>query len=345
MNLPAPLKLLGSPGSPYTRKMLAVLRYKRLPYAWIIGSHRMDHPLPRPKVELLPTMYLPDGDGVVQALVDSTPLIRRIDREVPNRAVLPGDPVVAFLDYLLEDFADEWLTKAMFHYRWRFSADAGQAADILPRWTVKPASERELAPLQRQFGERQKARLHVVGSNDVTGPVIEASYRRILSLLREHLETTSFLLGARPAASDFAVYGQLSQLARFDPTPMAIALAQAPRVFAWVDIVEDLSGLEPTDSDWFVRGGIPQTLRALLQEMGRVYVPVMLANAEALQAGAGEVNAEVDGRVWTQRPFAYQGRCLDWIREEFAALDVAARAAVRDVLDGTGCEALLADAC
>ena len=342
MALPTPILFRGQPGSPYTRKMLAVLRYRQIPYRLILGGHRDRSDLPRAKVELLPTFYFPKESGELEAVVDSTPLIRRFEREFGTRSVIPSDPAVAFLDYLLEDYADEWLTKAMFHYRWHYAADIEKGGDILPRWSNITVPEETMAEYKKLIAERQISRLYVVGSNHTTAPVIEASYRRFLRAFKAHLEQQPFLMGRRPGASDFGAYGQLTQLTQFDPTPMAVTLEEAPRVYAWVDVVDDLSGLEPTDDDWLNRNDVPDTLRDLLREVGRVYVPAMLANARALARGADRVETTIDGQPWVQQPFPYQGKCLQWVRREYAALAAGDRTVVDDLLDGTGCEELLA---
>jgi glutathione S-transferase len=342
MPIPTPLLFRGAPGSPYTRKMLALLRYRRIAHRFIIGRHDGVDGLPQPKVALLPTFYLPNDRGDLEAVVDSTPLIRRFEREFADRCVIPADPAVAFIDYLLEDYADEWLTKAMFHYRWHYAADIERAGDILPRWTAVSAPEEQMQKSKRFIQRRQIERLYVVGSNETTTPVIEASYRRYLAIFKHILEQQPFLLGARPGASDFAAYGQLTQLAHFDPTPTALTLAQAPRVFAWVDIVDDLSGLDVDDGGWIPRDAVAQRLGDLLREVGRVYAPFMRANAQALADGAAEVRLTIDGAPWVQQPFPYQGRCLQWLREEYVALSPADRAAVDSILSGTGCEVLFA---
>lgn len=340
---PAPqlLTFMGAPGSPYTRKMRALLRYRRIPYRFLIAGAGGRDDLPTAKVRLLPTFYLPNESGEVEAVVDSTPLIRRFEREFKGRAVVPSDPVTAFIDYLLEDFGDEWLTKAMFHYRWVYEADIEKAGQILPRWRQVEGPEEHFQQAAKAVSERQISRLWVVGSNETTLPVIEASYRRILELFRDHLTDRPFLMGTRPGASDFAFFGQLTQLAAFDPTPMALTLQVAPRVYAWVDRVEDLSGLEPAESDWVDRD-LPATLHGLLGEVGRVYAPFLIANAKALSSGAERVECEIDGRPWVQKPFPYQGKCLMWLREQYAGLSAEDQSAVDRLLDGTGCEALVA---
>src|SRR5207244_4030128 len=232
-------------------------------------------------------------------------LIRRLEGLYAARAVIPPDPVMAFVDALLEDYGDEWLTKPMFHYRWAFAPDVARAAAILPRWSRTNRPESQAVALGRLFSERQIGRLGVVGSNETTAPVIEESYRRLLRLLDRHLTTTRFVMGGRPGASDFGLFGQLTQLVAFDPTSAAIAVAVAPRVVAWVDVVEDLSGLAPSAAGWTPRENVPDTLRALLAEVGRVYVPFLLANADALRRRAPRVECTIDGRPWTQQPFPY----------------------------------------
>ena len=336
-----PIAIRGAPGSPYTRKMLAVLRYRRIPYRFLVGLWTKDEvdSLPSPKVDLLPTFYFETDDGV-EAVVDSTPIIRRLEAEVLGRSVIPHDPALAFIDYLLEDYADEWLTKAMFHYRWQYPADIELAGEILPRWRDLTASPQQIAPRSQFIRDRQIGRLYVVGSNEVTLPVIEESFRRLLGLLDAHIGNGPFLFGQRPGAADFGLYGQLTQLATFDPTPSQLTADVAPRVLAWVQTVDDLSGLDPADDDWIARDEVPETLSALLAEAGKTYVPVLLANAKAVDAGAEQVQAEVDGEAWVQQPFPYQAKCLQWVRQEYGRLDPADRAVVDGILSGTGCEAL-----
>ncbi|PKQ09172.1 MAG: glutathione S-transferase [Alphaproteobacteria bacterium HGW-Alphaproteobacteria-12] len=339
MTLETPLKLSGAPGSPYTRKMLAVLRYRHIPYRLFLnGAEPQD--MPKPKVQLLPTFYLREGSGDYETVVDSTPLIRRFEKAFTGRHIVPTDPVIAFIDYLLEDYADEWLTKAMFHYRWHYKPDIERAAAILPRWRGISAPEADMLKMGDIFAERQISRLYVVGSNDTTAPVIEASYLRFLDAMKAHLETQPFLMGKRPGGSDFGAFGQLTQLTHFDPTPMEETLKRAPRVFAWVDLIEDLSGLEPGEDDWMKRESIPASIRGLLTEAGRVYAPALLANAKALMAGDDKVETEIDGKAWVQQPFPYQGKCLQWLREKRAALSDTDRKCVDDVLAGTGCDTL-----
>jgi glutathione S-transferase len=337
-----PLRLRGAPGSPYTRKMLALLRYRRIPYHFVVRGSREDRGLPEPKVPLLPTFFLPGPDGRLEAAVDSTPLIRRFEREFAGRQVVPPRPALAFLDALLEDYADEWLTRPMFHYRWAFAPDVAKASAILPLWSKIDLPADVWREQGRLFAARQIGRLGVVGSNDVTGPVIEASYRRFLARFDAVLAAQPFLMGGRPGASDFGVYGQLTQLALFDPTPAAVTLAEAPRCVAWVERMEDLSGLEPADDGWISADPPPEPVRALLAEVGRVHAPFLLANADAVARGAEQVACSLDGKPWRQAPFPYQAKCLAALRQLHATLEPGERRLADAALVVTGCEVLFA---
>ena len=337
------INLVGGTGSPYTRKMVALLRYRRLPYAITWGQPEQVCEalgVEKPRPVFLPTFFFEEADGL-RATTDSTPIIRRLEDMYPGRSVLPADPALAFIDYLIEDFADEWCTKYMFHYRWYPEADADNAGTLLPLGMDLGLSPDAHKQFKDFFSDRQINRLYVVGSNDVTAPLIDASYRRFLAAMEAHLANQKFMLGNRPAAGDFGLYGQLTQLVGFDPTPRAIAHAVSPRTVAWVDLMEDQSGHEPVDEDWVALGDQPDSLRDLIAEIGRVYAPAQLANAKAVEAGEKSWECEIDGATWTQQTFPYQAKCLRWTNEYYRALDDDERASVDALLQGTGVEAML----
>lgn len=335
-------ELMGAPGSPYTRKMLAVMRYRHIPYrlernSRINGASEGKHRRKRvePKVSLLPTFYYTDEQDKEVAVTDSSPIIRRFEAEYKGRSVIPSDPALAFIDMLLEDYGDEWLTKAMFHFRWHYEADIKKAGDILPRWGGIATPEDQVQSMSEFIRQRQIARLSYVGSNNVTKSTIEDSFKRFVHLLDKHLTEYPFLMGERPGSCDFAIYGQLTCLALFDPTPQAYILTKCPRVYAWVEVVEELSGYLVSEDDWLDTDHLPESLKNILAEVGRIYAPYLLGNAKAVNEKAEKLEMELDGKPWEQNPFAYQAKCLQWLREAYAALADGDRKRVDVMLEGT----------
>ncbi len=338
-----PLLLGGGYGSPYSIKMRGVLRYRQIPFRWILRGSEWDT-LPDVPVQIIPVLGFPNEAGdYTEAMVDSSPQIMRLETMFDARSLVPTDPVVAFIDYLLEDYGDEWITKPMYHYRWYYDAAIDKAAKLLPldRGGIN-LPDAEWQQMQSYISERQIGRRALVGSTEENRPIIEDSYHRLLDLLSAHLETRMFLLGDRPGRGDFGLFGQLFQLVSWEPESAREAIDRAPRVRNWVDRRDDLSWWQTPvgGAGWADRDAIAETTIALLREVGRTYAPFMIANAEALQSGAAEMSCTIDGQTYSQAPFGYQGKCLMWLREQYAALSATDRAAVDALLAGTGCEPL-----
>ena len=340
------IKVFGAPASPYTQKMISILRYRHIAYEVFMGDvpgrlSRLEGIEP-PKPILLPTLLLEDESGKLKATTDTTPIIRRFENEYPGRKLLPEDPALSFINYLLEDFGDEWVTKYMMHYRWYFDKDADNASTILPLSDLAVNMPDEiLKDAKKYVHDRQTGRLWVVGSNDTTADLIDSSYKRFLKLMDDHLSVSKFLFGEKPSSADFAIYGQLTQLIGFDPTSREIAYDTALRLVSWQDVMADLSGHDVDNSHWTPLEESPASLKEIMKEFGRMYVPALLANANAIMQGEETWEAEIDGSVWKQRAFPYQAKCLKWIKEEFDALNENDQSRVKTFLDGTGCEILL----
>jgi hypothetical protein len=230
----------------------------------------------------------------------------------------------------------------MFHYRWYFEEDADVAGAILPLVDIAiNTSNDTLTEYKKIVTERQKGRLWVVGSNDRTADFIDSSYKRFLNLMEEHLLNSPFLLGTKPSSSDFSFYGQLTQLVGFDPTPRKIAYEHSLRTVAWVDVLDDLSGHDAKNTSWTKLEDSPESLKNMLKEVGKMYIPALLANSEALIKGDETWEMKIDNAVWKQKTFPYQAKCLKWIKNEFDLLNQEDKKRVLNFLDDTGCETIL----
>ena len=123
-----PLLLKGAPGSPYTRKMLAYMRYRHIAYRLMIG----DQGDQEGRAYLNPKFHC-CRRFICRIVPESwkrwliPPLIRRFESMFTGRETVPDAPALRLLHDLIEDYADEWLTKAMFHYRWHYADDIEKA--------------------------------------------------------------------------------------------------------------------------------------------------------------------------------------------------------------------------
>jgi glutathione S-transferase len=326
--------IYGGLGSPYSMKMRAVLRYRRLPYIWRQMEMGDDKVFKNVKAPVIPVIEFPDGTWHN----DSTPMIFELERHHKERSIVPNDPVTAFLAYLLEDFADEWGTKAMFHYRWYRERDQKQMSEWLAFDRLKGAGRDVILKAANAFRERQVGRMPVVGCTPENAPIIEESARCILSLFEAHVTEERYLFGARPSLADFGWMGQLSQLAT-DPTPCDLMRAEYPFTYRWLANLDDASGVEGEWRD--PAAPQPAAVKGLLKLAGEIYFPFLLANAEAVAKGAETFSVTLLGQTYTQGAFKYQVKCLAELRAVFAMLEAGARSKISGLLEENGCLAPL----
>ena len=307
-------KLYGALGSPYSMKLRALLRYRRIPHLWIDGAATREA-LGQVRAPVIPVLQYPDGhfDN------DSTPVLYDLEQRHADRRVVPDDPAQAFIAHLLEDFADEWLTKAMFGYRWLDAVDQIQMSRWLAFDNMKGGGLERSQQFAEQFRARQVGRMALVGCTRENFPLIEASTRAVLSALEGHVVNRHCLFGTRPSLAEFGIYGQLSQLGT-DPTPQAMMRADYPYTYRWLAHVDDMSG---TEGEW--EQGIAPVVAELVRIAGQVYVPFLRANEQAAEAGAETFRMEAMGLPYEQGVFKYQIKCLSELRARYARLEGAAR--------------------
>jgi glutathione S-transferase len=326
----APFRLYGAELSPYSVKLRSYLRYKGLPFEWLQRTDARQPDFQRyAKLPLVPVLV--DADET--ALQDSTLIMERLETEFSEPSTVPEEGALAFVAALLEDYADEWLNKAMFHYRWSYPDDqesaARRIADMLFEGADKPDG------IEESVRTRMISRLHHVGSSPETAPVIEGSFARVIVLLDKLVWTRPYLFGGRPSFADFGLAGQLKQLLS-DPTPSAMLKAQAPNLTRWIDRMDapEAGGdFAPFEA---VRADLVDLLR---EEVAGGYLAWMSANAQAVEDDAPGVSVEIAGRTFAQKPQRYAARAFAELKRKRGLVD---NEELAELLRETGCDAFLA---
>jgi glutathione S-transferase len=320
------MKLWGVSVSYFTGKLEAYLRYKGIPY-------EIDHPF-------ADSARIKEGAGAIQVPIleredgrfmsDTTPIIQELEKEYPDRPVMPPDPVVRFVALLIEDYADEWLWRAAMHYRWSYE----HGRELLSRILADEVTSHLKVPrvLRRTMMKYRQRMGYVVGDGvtDETWNHVEQGYFNALRFMSQMLETRPYLLGATPSVADIGFMGPMMRHFSQDPDPTAIMRWEGPAVFDWVGRVWNAGA---TAGPVSFLDEVPADAGPLLGEIAETHMVQLRENAAGFARGETRFAMTVQGCPYRDLPVSrYRVYCLERLREHFAALDGPSQAKVKALL-------------
>lgn len=304
-------ELFISRASPYSSKIRALLGYTGL-------SHRV-------RVQNAVTRYSVirrlTGDTMVPVLrrgpwaINDSTRIARYAIERSSRPTLPAREGEA-LAWIIEDFADEWVTRWMTHSRWRHREDSRRVSEVIGRELTG------VVPVGEEIVGRQAARLirrdlegwGVRAENDEP---LRGSALRCLELLETLLSGDGdYLFGDYPTVADFGLYGPLVQY-QSDPTGRQ-RLESYPEVLAYIRRIDGMADRPPSVVAREVARPETSALQPLFGEFLGTYWSVLVANYRAIEGGSGrrEATAElVDGSRFQFRTSRYLVERLEALLE------------------------------
>ena len=273
-------QVFGANQSYFTRKMTGYLDYKGIHWRlWRVGGMPPDL-VARGFPGGIPAIETPEGE----LMWDSTAMIEYLERRCPEPAVLPADPVLLFLCYLVDDLCDEWLYRPAVGSRWFIEENTRAGGYELGReMAVRlPLSGDQAHAMTAAFVRSSCGPLGVTAENIQSW--VDEVLRPWMRTLGAQLETTPYLLGSRPSLADFAIFGGSAAHYANDPACRRWMDEDAPAMVRHFHRILEPWGGEP--GEWLAPDGLPETLIAVLAHAGRLYLPWV---ARASVDGAAEV--------------------------------------------------------
>ncbi len=292
-------RIYGGELSYFTRKLEAAMIFYRADFQMCRkGPDNAKEIELRSGTHQVPALLTPEN----WMLADTTPVIRLLDGRFKGREMFPDGPL-GLLTHILEEYFDEWIARTMVHYRWHYEESAVFASERMA------AGNTDAAARIRNWGPRA---CRATGTeSEHQQAAAEAEYIRIVEAMESQLQESPYMLGNRPTAVDCILLGGLRAHTNMDPTPKK-AIQKYNRVIRWA---------EESADQWDGKGELapfPESTpfaRFVLAEMGSTYAPFVLANADALKAGAKAFHASIYGEDVSYLSRPYPERSRQMIRE------------------------------
>lgn len=303
-------RLFGAETSAYSTKMRSYLTYKGFAFDWAPRTVDSEDELKRlSRFGTLPVLVTSSGFAVH----DTTPMMEALEADSPEPSATPADPATAFLACVLEEYADVWLAKAAFHYRWTRKKDQRLAAqrsidEYYPAGAPGDRKATEDLAIENMAGQLKTMQL-----DGELGPVVEKSFKKFIKLLDDHLKKHLFIFGDRPSIADFAIAGQLIQMMK-DPTPAKIIEKDGEFVAKWCEFMS-----APTASGPFAAlDDLKETLGPIFAEdLAAFFLPWAAENLENSLAGAETFQVTLGKDALTLAPLRSAARSFRELRRKF----------------------------
>jgi glutathione S-transferase len=251
----------------FTRKMTGYLDYKGIPYLFRGFAGANPEARAAGWTGGIPPMRTPEGEY----MWDSTDMIHHLELCFAEPSVLPPDPIQRFLCYAIEDVVDEWLYRPAVGSRWFFEENTRVGGWELARdiSCEAPVSGRQAFDMARSYTTATCEPFGATREN--IDSWIDEVLKPWVRVLGAHFEQRPYLFGDRPSLSDFAIFGGNAAHFINDPVCRRWVDEEGPAVVKHTHRL-----LAPKDQDfggWNAENTVPETLVAVLADLGRLYLP------------------------------------------------------------------------
>lgn len=317
------MQLFGMEVSPYAVKVRALLRYKGIAHQWIPRSRRYESAFrAKAKLPLIPLLVIDE-----EAFQDSTPILDMLEQRYPTNPISLADASMNWLSRALEEAADEWAVKPMFHYRWQYEADRINAGLRIARASVDPGTDP--APFAGMISTHLMTRLPTLGCTDSNKSVLESYVIEGAALINKHMQSRAYLFGGQLTYADLGLACMYYQMMS-DPTPRAL-LQPYTALQDWV-----MRCMNPTDQgETESMSTLLPTLQPILtHELEHHYLPWAQANTNAFTAEQADFSCALGSSAapYSQPTQKYSVKSFAQLHDAWKALTAEQQQTLLDIL-------------